>query len=218
MALPLYPDLVASFDAELPFEQVRRDRQSMLRICRRLVLSGTFRPDSGLAHQPCDSLAAHVDAGFGKLAMDPRRAVAGSNWAKSGWTRRADRRGSPLRSNSSSPFRSFASIRVRGAMLDAMRKNAVLPRRAWDKVRADQAAQLIGEGNLEAIHAPDADAATTDDRFLDEHLSSMVTAAAMRFANDSERSAGPPWTPERVPRKRWSGRLLSIVEQAMKFS
>ena len=106
----------------------------------------------------------------------------------------------------------------RGAMLDAMRKNAVLPRRAWDKVRADQAAQLIGEGNLEAIHAPDADAATTDDRFLDEHLSSMVTAAAMRFANDSERSAGPPWTPERVPRKRWSGRLLSIVEQAMKFS
>lgn len=114
------------------------------------------------------------------------------------------------------PFRGYASIRVRGAMIDAMRTSAVLPRRAWDKVRAEQAAQLIDEGNLEAIYAPDADAATTDDRPLDEHLSSMVTAAAVRFASDGEHSAGPSVDPRANPEQALAkAELLALVERAL---
>jgi RNA polymerase sigma factor for flagellar operon FliA len=78
-------------------------------------------------------------------------------------------------------FRRFANYRVRGAMLDGVRKSAPLPRRAHARIRALEAALLVAEAASEngapaAMPTPDAEAA---ERKLTEHLSDMATAMAM---------------------------------------
>jgi RNA polymerase sigma factor for flagellar operon FliA len=79
-------------------------------------------------------------------------------------------------------FRRFANYRVRGSMLDGIRKSAPLPRRAHARIRALEAALLVAEaaaedaapGSLPAL--PDAKAS---DQKLAEHLADMATAMAM---------------------------------------
>jgi RNA polymerase sigma factor FliA len=79
-------------------------------------------------------------------------------------------------------FRRFANYRVRGAMLDGIRKSAPLPRRAHARIRALEAALLVAEGAAEdAAAVPGALASDPvgADRKLTEHLSDMATAMAM---------------------------------------
>jgi RNA polymerase sigma factor for flagellar operon FliA len=79
-------------------------------------------------------------------------------------------------------FRRFANYRVRGAMLDGVRKGAPLPRRAHARIRALEAALLVSEaaaedavpGALPAI----SDAKASDEK-LTEHLADMATAMAI---------------------------------------
>ena len=77
-------------------------------------------------------------------------------------------------------FRRFANYRVRGAMLDGVRKSAPLPRRAHARIRALEAALLVAEAAAEqgapSQPNPDAEAA---ERKLTEHLADMATAMAM---------------------------------------
>lgn len=74
-------------------------------------------------------------------------------------------------------FRRFANYRVRGAMLDGVRKGAPLPRRAHERVRALQAALLVAETAAEEP-APPGRTATELDAKLTEHLANMATAMA----------------------------------------
>jgi RNA polymerase sigma factor for flagellar operon FliA len=79
-------------------------------------------------------------------------------------------------------FRRFANYRVRGAMLDGVRKSAPLPRRAHARVRALEAALLLSEARAEDA-APGAlpvspDAVASEQK-LAEHLADMATAMAM---------------------------------------
>jgi RNA polymerase sigma factor FliA len=88
------------------------------------------------------------------------------------------------------PFRLYANYRVRGAMLDGVRKSATLPRRTYEKLVALRAASSVGEGELEyAVRAapPAADLAKTE-RLLAEQLSSMAMGAALAML--SEQTAG----------------------------
>ena len=48
-------------------------------------------------------------------------------------------------------FRTYARIRVRGAIVDAVRQMAGLPRRAYERLSALRAAGLTSEGRLEPI-------------------------------------------------------------------
>jgi RNA polymerase sigma factor FliA len=79
-------------------------------------------------------------------------------------------------------FRRFANYRVRGAMLDGIRKSAPLPRRAHARVRALEAALLLSESKAEDAPvgalpvSPDAGAS---EQKLTEHLADMATAMAM---------------------------------------
>ena len=79
------------------------------------------------------------------------------------------------------PFKRFANYRVRGAMLDGIRKSAPLPRRAYEKVRALEAALLVGEGAAEdaAARAPGSLSPAEAEAKLTEHLAEMATAMAV---------------------------------------
>jgi RNA polymerase sigma factor for flagellar operon FliA len=87
-------------------------------------------------------------------------------------------------------FRRFANYRVRGAMLDGVRKSAPLPRRAHERVRALEAALLVAEGASEdgagAQGAPRPEAETAERR-LTEHLADMATAMALGLLSATAR-------------------------------
>lgn len=85
------------------------------------------------------------------------------------------------------PFRSFANLRVRGAMLDHLRRMSTLPRRAYERLVAMEAAHLVSEGQAErslAETAPPMSPAEAE-KAIDEHLLAMLTAAAVRMVGAS---------------------------------
>jgi RNA polymerase sigma factor FliA len=78
-------------------------------------------------------------------------------------------------------FRRFANYRVRGAMLDGVRKSAPIPRRAHARIRALEAALLVAETRAEDA-APGALASAdphASEQKLTEHLADMATAMAV---------------------------------------
>jgi RNA polymerase sigma factor for flagellar operon FliA len=93
------------------------------------------------------------------------------------------------------PFRGYASFRVRGAIIDGVRKSARLPRRAHERLNGLAAAALTSEGAHEDALAPLAPGATPADaeRALSEHLAAMATAVAVGllattgFSDEGER-------------------------------
>jgi len=79
------------------------------------------------------------------------------------------------------PFRSYASLRVRGAILDGVRHQAHLPRRAHERFAALEAALIEEEGALGVAHSPARSHLAPGDaeRRMAEHLASVASAAAL---------------------------------------
>lgn len=79
------------------------------------------------------------------------------------------------------PFRAFASYRVRGAMLDELRKLTHLPRRVHQRLRMLSAADEYSESAApEVLGAETAQSSRAEaQRLLDEHMSRMATAMAL---------------------------------------
>jgi RNA polymerase sigma factor for flagellar operon FliA len=79
-------------------------------------------------------------------------------------------------------FRRFANYRVRGAMLDGIRKSSPLPRRAHARIRALEASLLVSESAAEDA-LPGKLPASADSKAADQkltgHLADMATAMAM---------------------------------------
>lgn len=78
-------------------------------------------------------------------------------------------------------FRRFANYRVRGAMIDGIRKGAPLPRRAHARLRSLEAALLVSEAAAEDAppgSMPPLSAVASEQR-LSDHLADMATAMAM---------------------------------------
>jgi RNA polymerase sigma factor for flagellar operon FliA len=99
------------------------------------------------------------------------------------------------------PFRRWANIRVRGAMIDGVRSQATLPRRVYVKLRAIES----GDRYAEALHEEDAaaagrlgdaqvSAAEKADERLGVYLSGIATAMAMGLV------ASEGGEPDRDPR------------------
>ncbi|MEO6601306.1 MAG: sigma factor, partial [Polyangiaceae bacterium] len=84
------------------------------------------------------------------------------------------------------PFGAYANLRVRGAILDGVRQLSLLPRRAYERIAALEAAALVSEGNAERTFAggPTVDPQAAR-RALDEHLSSIAVAAAIGMATET---------------------------------
>jgi RNA polymerase sigma factor for flagellar operon FliA len=79
------------------------------------------------------------------------------------------------------PFRAYASIRIRGAMIDAVRALSPLPRSAFERLRGLQAMHRVAEAATEDAYATESSAvgAQQADRLIAEHLSNMATAMAI---------------------------------------
>jgi RNA polymerase sigma factor for flagellar operon FliA len=79
------------------------------------------------------------------------------------------------------PFRGYASFRVRGAIIDGVRRSARLPRRAHERLNGLAAALRTSEGAYEDVAGSRAPGATPADaeRALEEHLAAMATAVAV---------------------------------------
>jgi RNA polymerase sigma factor for flagellar operon FliA len=87
------------------------------------------------------------------------------------------------------PFRAYANYRIRGAMLDGVRKDAPLGRRLHHKLAAASSAALAAEGELEFASQGGGTDAGAAEQFLHEHLSGVATAAALGLLARSEGGA-----------------------------
>ncbi len=89
-------------------------------------------------------------------------------------------------------FRRFVVYRVRFAILDGVRRDASLPRRAHEKIRALQAATAVAEGLWEDTAAAVVGGLQSNaaDTKLSDHLAAMATAMAVgisgQFGFDDE--------------------------------
>lgn len=79
------------------------------------------------------------------------------------------------------PFRAYASFRVRGSMIDGVRKMAHLPRRVHERLRLLEAADQCSEAAAPDVLGPTPAQESRKDaqRQLDEHLARMATAMAV---------------------------------------
>lgn len=95
------------------------------------------------------------------------------------------------------PFRGYASIRIRGAIIDGVRTNARLPRRTHERLNALAAGNRVSEGAAEDALSPGAPASSAQEaeRLLNDHLAAMATAMAVGmlaptgFDEDGERTS-----------------------------
>lgn len=76
------------------------------------------------------------------------------------------------------PFRRWANLRIRGAMIDSVRQSGNLPKRVYRKLRALQAADLVHEAASEDAAPASPDAA---DAKLRDQLGTAAMAMAMSF-------------------------------------
>lgn len=76
------------------------------------------------------------------------------------------------------PFRKWAALRIRGALMEAMRSRGPLPKRVYRKLRAMQAAERI----YEVVAEEDAAAPVTTAEAADERLAETLASAAAAMA------------------------------------
>lgn len=81
------------------------------------------------------------------------------------------------------PFAPFATHRVRGAMLDAIRSTATFSRRTHERLRALEAAHSVTGGELEYAFQRPGGRREGAQASLDEHLEIIATATALGALN-----------------------------------
>ncbi|HVJ93165.1 MAG TPA: sigma-70 family RNA polymerase sigma factor [Labilithrix sp.] len=79
------------------------------------------------------------------------------------------------------PFRRWANLRIRGAMIDSVRKDGSLPKRVYRKLRAVQAADAVHEAANEEQGAAPTPTAEAADAKLADHLGTAAMAMALGF-------------------------------------
>jgi RNA polymerase sigma factor FliA len=115
------------------------------------------------------------------------------------------------------PFGAYATMRVRGAMFDGVRRLSAVPRRVYQKLRALEAADVVSEGAMEDVlgnRVPGAGPSEAE-AALHAHLTAMATAMAVGWLAEPEglpeRGEAPP-SPEETLMKH---ELLSLVGSAI---
>ena len=79
------------------------------------------------------------------------------------------------------PFRRWANLRIRGAMIDAVRSHGNLPRRVYRKLRAVQAADRVHENAAEEQAAAPVTTDTDADAKIADELGTAAMAMALGF-------------------------------------
>jgi RNA polymerase sigma factor for flagellar operon FliA len=100
------------------------------------------------------------------------------------------------------PFRRWANLRIRGAMIDGIRQWGTLPRRVYRELRAVSAADRLQETYDEEDAANPAGAAEAADARLTGYLAGIATAMALGSATASAAQAeSDDGTPEQLASK-----------------
>lgn len=88
------------------------------------------------------------------------------------------------------PFRAYANFRVRGAILDGVRHMSALPRRAYERLAAMEAAASVSEGEAQFAFSRPTQSMSEDEAegCLDEQLAVMATAAALGIVTEALRN------------------------------
>lgn len=114
------------------------------------------------------------------------------------------------------PFKGWAYLKIRGAMLDGMRKQGALPRAVYARVRALEAANEAREGMIEDESAAGAETAESADKRIASSASSMALAMAAGFLTAkhgmTEHLPDPSATPEALMMEK---ELLERVKSAI---
>ncbi len=88
------------------------------------------------------------------------------------------------------PFGAYANPRIRGAIVDSLRKMGPLPRNLYARISAHEAVNALSE--VEAQTAFRNDNGTTEpaaaEKRLNDHLADLATAAVMGFAKEGSDS------------------------------
>ena len=117
------------------------------------------------------------------------------------------------------PFRRWAALRVRGAMMDGVRSNGSLPRRVYRKLRALQAAdrvhEVLGEEQAAApiVNADAADAALSD-QLATAAMAMAIGFLTMRAGEALTRARDPKDSPEdEVGHAELLGRIRAAIDE-----
>ena len=99
------------------------------------------------------------------------------------------------------PFRRWANLRIRGAMIDSVRQSGNLPKRVYRKLRALQAADLVHDAANEELAAAPPQTPEAADSKIGDQLASAAMAMAlgfltMRSGEALERAPDPDRSPE----------------------
>lgn len=116
------------------------------------------------------------------------------------------------------PFHAFARLRIRGAIVDGVRRMGTLPRRVHARLRAIDAADRFSEGAAQEL--ADAGAAPARDS-LDNYLAGMASAmvlglvARSAYGEDGAREgvSDAPSPEEVVAERQLNAKLRTVVEE-----
>lgn len=79
------------------------------------------------------------------------------------------------------PFRRWANLRIRGAIIDSLRQMGSIPRRVYSQLRAIEAGDRFQDAMLEEDSAAPASSAVDAEQRLDSYLAGIATAMAIGF-------------------------------------
>jgi RNA polymerase sigma factor for flagellar operon FliA len=120
---------------------------------------------------------------------------------------------------SGTPFKAYAQFRVRGAMLDSVRRHGALSRRMYERVAMSRAALHFRESTLNAAPNQAAGQAVGDAASLEvsvaAQLAGMATAAAIAAEEAARRTGNAPPESASPEQSLERAELLAEVKKAL---
>jgi RNA polymerase sigma factor FliA len=117
------------------------------------------------------------------------------------------------------PFRAWANLRIRGSMIDDVRRMSALPRRAYERLAALAAAHRAEEGAWEPVFGSPAMTAGEAEAALSDQLALAATASALsraaRLVDGDLRVEAVDASVETPEDQLERAELLARVEQAL---
>jgi RNA polymerase sigma factor for flagellar operon FliA len=116
------------------------------------------------------------------------------------------------------PFRRWANIRVRGAVIDGVRANSALPRSVYARLRATDGADRARDGLAEEEAGRPPRSQEDADKRISEYLAGVATAIAIGFASASPDDHGEatdrtPNAEERFARAQLLARIHESIHE-----
>jgi len=116
------------------------------------------------------------------------------------------------------PFRRWANIRVRGAVIDGIRATSTLPRSVYARLRAVDAAARAREGLAEEEAGGPARTREDADKRIDEYLAGVATAVAIGLTGVSlddhgEATDRAPSAEDRLARAELIARIHESIHE-----